>query len=221
MKSYLSLFFISIVFFSCIDEKIKKEDLIENNLDEEIISKSGAKIELSQRSINTNSISAKGGNSIEIKGIVEFLLPKKFNPMSRETIELKYPLTSRPSNVYSNEEGSVSIALNHTLTPMTNEGVSGYKTLFENQLSNMGAKLIKSNIFTKDGKEHASLKFISNAIDSKIYNSFLISHMDGHLAMVTFNCLEQDMKQWEETSDKIIESVEFLEVEESLLDLDK
>tara|TARA_R110000782_G_scaffold5853_3_gene20226 strand:+ start:26799 stop:27467 length:669 start_codon:yes stop_codon:yes gene_type:complete len=218
-SNYISILFIVIIFYSCSNENDKvsvslkgntKEDVTLSIKDKEDVNNvvESEKI-LSKRKINTNSIRVNSGNKIEIEGTIELLLPNRFETMPRETIKLKYPSAARPSSVYTNKEGTVNIALNHTITPMDNQGVDAYKIQFEGQLIQMGAKLIKSESIVKNGKNQVILEFISRAMDGSIYNLFVISHMDNHLVMVTFNCLDKEREEWSETAKKIIDSIKF------------
>ena len=47
------------------------------------------------------------------------LMPREFELMGEEMLKLKYPTERRPTLVYTNKEGTVNVALNHTQDRVT------------------------------------------------------------------------------------------------------
>src|SRR5687768_15074579 len=59
---------------------------------------------------------------------VKVLLPHDFLSMNKETLALKYPNAGhRPSEVYTNERGTINVALNHTLNKAKPENLDEVK----------------------------------------------------------------------------------------------
>lgn len=151
-------------------------------------------------------------NSIEMEyedfGGILLKIPKDFEIMAAEYVEMKYPLEDRPSLVYTNEDGSINIGYSVKETLLGNDEVEEttkqvadiYDDIFES---------LDFDIIKKDNYNIGMLKFISPAVDSKIYNHLMIMSIDGKVVMVSFNCMEEDMDEWKAVGDFILKSVVF------------
>ena len=112
---------------------------------------------------------------------VSILAPQDFLPMSAELIELKYPATSRPTKVLSDETGGVSLAFNHTNTPMrpdqVNEAFNAISSMFRNIFPT--AKWIREEVIEQNGTQFMVLELITPAVDTDIHNIIYGTSVDG------------------------------------------
>jgi hypothetical protein len=66
-------------------------------------------------SCNWLEFGCKFGYTITIlSNKIEVLIPESFDIMSEEMLKHKYPLETRPTLVYTNEDGTVNVAFNLT-----------------------------------------------------------------------------------------------------------
>ena len=162
--------------------------------------------------ITTYSWSQQVASSLKpttvLKGKAEMLIPSTFTMMNSETIARKYPVAGhRPSEVYSNFNGSINIALNHTNNAVKESDLTAIKEQMEAQFNRPGIDFKKSQMQTLNGKKFVILEFISPAADTKIYNLMAITSLEGRLAIITFNCTANYTNEWKPIGAKIIESV--------------
>ena len=68
---------------------------------------------------------------------VSMLLPESFVPMTAGMLERKYPNGNRPEMAYTNETGSVNIAINHTGTRLTSEQLPMLHRTMDRQFRSM------------------------------------------------------------------------------------
>ena len=69
------------------------------------------------------------------------------------------------------------------------------------------AKWKDSGVKEINGRKVGYLKFITPAIDTKIYNVMFFTDFDGKLLLSTFNCIEKSISEWEQTADEIMNSL--------------
>ncbi|WCN36599.1 hypothetical protein [Aneurinibacillus uraniidurans] len=140
---------------------------------------------------------------------VEILLPKKFTIMSDEMAKVKYPSGNRPTLIYTDESGSVNVALNHTQNPITNgqipEAKDQIKKLFTTMYPN--ATWYSDTVEQINNKNVGVLELLTPAADGKIYNLMFYTELEGKMLLVTFNCKEQQMEEWKPVAKQIMKSI--------------
>lgn len=144
-----------------------------------------------------------------LNGKVTLLLPLVFTQMDESTLLMKYPNTAnRPTEVYTNYNGSVNIAFNHTANPINEHDLDQVQTAIQQQLSRTnGIEMLQTEHLKVNDSEFVTIEFISNAIDTKIYNTMFITVLNGKLLLGTFNCTLNDLNEWKPISKKIIRSI--------------
>jgi hypothetical protein len=143
-----------------------------------------------------------------LSGKSNMLIPHSFTIMDEQTIVLKYPVaTHRPTEVYTNKEGTINIALNHTVNKATPKDLPEVKKVMEGQFNKAPFNFIKSELKEMNGSEFIVLEFVSPATDTKIYNLMAIASLEGRLVIITFNCTQDQRKEWEPIGKKIINSI--------------
>ena len=123
-------------------------------------------------------------------------------------LSLKYPMEGRqPTEVYTNESGSVNIALNHTDNPASQNQLPQFKQLLERQFYQPQIDFINSEIMAINGRDFIVMEFITPAADSKIYNLMFITSLENRLLLGTFNCIIKELPVWQAKGKEIINSV--------------
>ena len=136
------------------------------------------------------------------------MLPTSFSALSADLIELKYPNAGhRPAEVYSNVEGTINVALNHTQSKTKPSDLPAVRKAMEAQFNRAPFQFIKSDLRSINGSDFVVLEFVSQAVDTKIYNLMAMGSLEGRLVIITFNCTEPHRKQWEHIGKEIINSI--------------
>ncbi len=139
---------------------------------------------------------------------VSIMLPNSFSLMSEGVKAVKYPNTKQaPDVVYTNEKASVNIAFNLKNFPTTEEDLPEVKEVFEKQLATLKPESFVSEIKSINGHKYIIYEFISQAVDTKIYNLMFLSDVDGKLLMATFNCTVGLLEEWKPRAQEILMSV--------------
>ena len=163
---------------------------IENKL--EIISNKGNIIQTQYESF--------GGFSLKI--------PKDFKIMSDEMLKIKYPTENPPSLVYTNERGTINIALVMNDVSIKNTQIEEYIKLMESTYKEY-SKNTKINFWERNNHKIGELEFNTQASDTEIYNNIIAFSIDGKLRLVNFNCTKELSEEWKEISEFIIKSIKF------------
>jgi len=148
-----------------------------------------------------------------LSGKVSLKVPKMFSPMSKETLDIKYPATQRPTEVLSDSTSGVSIAFNHTKSRMQPDQIEeGYKSIskmFHNLYPS--AKWIRNETITQNGSKFMVLELVTPAIDTKIHNIMYGTSVDGRFLLVAFNTTEEQAEDWLPVGEKIMQSIKIKE----------
>ncbi len=143
-----------------------------------------------------------------LSGKAMMLIPKMFKLMDLRILASKYPITGhRPTEVYTNKEGTINIALNYTQNKAEEKDLPGLKKTMESQFNQPNIEFIQSSLQRINGQQYVQLEFVTPAADSRIYNLLQITSLEGGLAMFTFNCTENLRKDWEATGKEIMRSI--------------
>jgi len=150
---------------------------------------------------------------LEVKSLLddqlELKVPKAFEIMSEEMMDIKYPTNRRPTLVFTNESGSINVALNLTANPANQDLITPYKDNFIKtfQATYPTAKWKDSGVTEIHGKKVGFLKLITPAVDTKIYNLIFFTDLNDKLLLCTFNCTEKEIEEWKDTGDEILNSL--------------
>ncbi|MEM7782739.1 MAG: hypothetical protein AAF623_05240 [Planctomycetota bacterium] len=133
--------------------------------------------------------------------------------MSKEILEVKYPSSRRPTEVLSDPTSGVSIAFNHTKTPMMlsqiEEGHRSISKMFHRLYPS--AKWIRDETITQNGRKFMVLELVTPAIDTKIHNIMYGTSVDGRFLLVAFNVTTEQANEWLPVGKQIMKSIEVKE----------
>lgn len=144
-----------------------------------------------------------------LDGKVEILIPKEFQLMSADMLDLKYKGANRPKVVFTDEDATVNIAFSLLPYDANPTQIEGFKDAIKNSYKNAfpDATWEADGIKIINGKNVGYIKLLTNSLDQKVYNSLFITDCEGKLLIGTFNCTENLLAEWKDTSEIIIESV--------------
>jgi len=136
-------------------------------------------------------------------------LPSSFELMTEKMLEAKYPSNNRPTLVYTNKDGTINFAFNHTNNSIPADKLPEVLPVFVQQFNSSYPQIewIKKNVGKVNKKDFIKLEFITPAMDSKIYNIMYVTVLEGRLLMSSFNCLESQMKDWSKDAKKSLNSI--------------
>ncbi len=144
-----------------------------------------------------------------LNGKVSILAPKDFGPMPQELLELKYPASRRPTDVLTDKTGGVTLAFNHTNTPMKPSQVREARVPLSQMFHNMhpSAKWIRDEVIEQNGNVFIVLEVITPAIDTQIHNIIYCTSVDDRFMLVAFNSTVEQADEWIPHGKKIMNSL--------------
>lgn len=93
---------------------------------------------------------------------VEMLLPSGFKIMSEEMLMTKYPSGNRPTLVYTNDEGTVNLAVNHTKNHIALDQLEEAKGIFVGQFEQIypEAQWYRQEMIQINGRDFVVLELV-------------------------------------------------------------
>lgn len=136
-------------------------------------------------------------------------LPDNFGLMSKEMLTAKYPASNRPTLVYTNQNGTINFAFNHTFNDIPKGKLPEVLPVFVQQFNSIYPQIewFKKDVEMVNGRDFVVLEFITPATDSKIYNIMYVTVLEGRMLMCSFNCLESQKGEWETKAKESLNSV--------------
>jgi len=167
-----------------------------------VLSTSIISISIGQTSIKLRTISFSDGN-------VEIMIPEDFKIMSEEMLKLKYPSANRPTIVYTNDSGSINVALNLTTSSASQDLIPQFKEALQNTFKQVypSAKWKDNGINTINDKRVGYLELVTPAIDTEVYNLIFFTDVNSQLLLCTFNCTVQYLEEWQSIGHEIMNSL--------------
>ena len=140
---------------------------------------------------------------------VEILVPKNLANMSEEMWALKYQKRARPVLVLTDADGEVNLVADLTPQPAAENQMAAFKDFQMAQLKKSRPDLVflGDGVKTVNGKKVGYFKFLSQAIDQKVFNYYFFTVVDGKVLLFSFNCIEKLKAAWEKTAEEMVESL--------------
>ncbi len=154
-----------------------------------------------------------GGILLQPKTVIDekltLLIPQDFSLMDEETLSLKYPSERRPTLVYTNESGSINVAINHTKDRMPQSEIGAFHKQMDGMFRNLypSATWFKSGVIDINGREWLTLNLRTPAIDTEIRNIIVATSVEGHMLLVSFNVTKEQEDKWLEPAEAIVQSL--------------
>lgn len=140
---------------------------------------------------------------------VEILAPKEFSKMTDDIWAFKYQKRARPVLVLTDYYAEINLIADRTLQPADETQLSSFKDFQIAQLkkSRPDFKILDDGVKTINGKKIGYFKFLSQAIDQKVFNYYFFTVVNGKVLLFTFNCIQKVQAEWEKTADEIVSSL--------------
>lgn len=139
---------------------------------------------------------------------LEILIPKGFTEMDDAVIATKYPSSNRPNLVYTNENGTINIAINHTKNKISPKQMRQLHVQLDSSIrqAQPNAKWMFSGTQIHHGRTWAQLEFQSNAVDSKIHNMMMATSAQGRMLAISVNFTDEHAESWAIVGRNIVDS---------------
>lgn len=143
---------------------------------------------------------------------VKLRLPETFIVMPPEIASLKYPSERRPNLIYTNESASINIAFNHTQSPLHDTNMEAFKKSMVQVIKKTQplARWFEEGVRNVNGRNIGFCDFLAPALDVNIYNLLFFAELEGRALLCTFNCTEEEMKDWKPVAMGIMDSVKIV-----------
>lgn len=134
-----------------------------------------------------------------LDGKVSIRMPSDFTTLPPELAKLKYPSANRPSVIYSNATATINITFNHTEMPLEEAEVELFKEYMAENLPNSQSdgEWVGDGIEEINGQTVGYCEFIVPAEGANIYNMLFFLSLQGKALLCSFNCIEEDMEDWQ------------------------
>ncbi len=135
-------------------------------------------------------------------------IPATFTLMPQAIIDSKYPNKYKnPQIVYTNSESSVNVAFSQTDEQTEEYDLPEVKNYLTKQVQAGKFQGFVSRIEKINGHDYIVFEFISQAIDTRIYNLVFVTNLDHKLLTGTFNCTTELEKEWKPKAKEMLASL--------------
>lgn len=146
---------------------------------------------------------------VALNGRVTLLAPGNFTPLPENLRKSKYPSEWRPTEVLSNESGSVNLAFNHASgevpddVDVLREGLSEpfHKIYAE-------AEWLRDDVVEVNGRKFVRFEMITRSLDGHIHNILYMTPLDGRLLLISFNTTRDEAPRWLEIGRRMLQSIQ-------------
>jgi hypothetical protein len=141
---------------------------------------------------------------------IELLIPVNLEPISQRMMEAKYPnMSIKPDVILSDKNGEIGLTITFSKSKIEESQLALFKDFQINLIKSKHPEmqLSKSDVKIINSKHVGYFKFITDAIDQKIYNCYFFTELNNRVLLITFNCIEKESSKWDSTVDEIINSL--------------
>ncbi|GIO29005.1 MULTISPECIES: hypothetical protein [Paenibacillus] len=140
-------------------------------------------------------------------------MPKIWRLMTQQEAEIKYPSVYRPSIIYTNHEGTVNFAFNHTGEPIEEEGLAVYTETMARMLRSVQPirSWIDEGMMDTEGDGRAGYcEFITSALEGALYYYMMFKELEGSVLLVSFSCSSMDMRNWKPVIHAMMRTIQYV-----------
>lgn len=145
-----------------------------------------------------------------LDGLLNVDFPAGFSRMSEHRLRIKYPGPRRPTEVYSNANGSVSFAFNYTQNAIHPSQIHATHTamsaFFRRRFPD--AQWYRDSVNEQFGTTVFVMEMITPAVDTDIHNIMYGIPLGGRLLLVSFNATVSERNQWLDAGKRALESMQ-------------
>jgi hypothetical protein len=191
IRSYFFVFFV-LIFSSCSDQgKIKELAPPAND------------------SVNSKT-AVEHSKSEKLVGELYIEIPEDLKEIDEDKVKIKYPGANRPDYVYGTEDMGVNLCYSIKKVELK---LSDLESYLKSTGAAIASRVGQSNVAqiemdTVNSIPFAIIEFYSpTQTEGRIYNLMFTTSLNNRLTMISFNCLESRMKEWEEELPEIFSSI--------------
>lgn len=167
--------------------------------------------DLQQAELNLDGEKVVFARHYLLDGKVEIVMPTSFFLMSEEEAKLKYLSERRPPIIYTNESTSLNLTFNPTPYELDPDEMELFKDTMLSVLkrSQPAARWIEDGLMEVDGKTVGFCTYLTPALDCNLFLFQLFVELEGRVLIVTFNCTEEEMDDWQPLAYMMMESLKW------------
>lgn len=142
-------------------------------------------------------------------------MPKDFEELSAEEIELLYPLGNRPQIVFGNSYFDFTIGFNHTDHKMPDTMMVEFAKVVKTLLEKAGPKvrIFKEDAFEVNETQFSSLEFTSHTLTDVVYNMMFFTSLEEKVLIGFINFNSKNLKRHKAIAMEVIKSFCFMKGE--------
>lgn len=158
---------------------------------------------------NMKSEDTKSEN--KLLGDLYIEIPEGLEEAPEDKIKIKYPGAKRPDYVYGTEDMGVNLCYSLTKTPLKLSELNKYlETTSAGIIQQLGkASVSQSYMDTINAVPFAIIEFYSPTADEgRVYNLMFATSINDKMVLVSFNCLESLLPDWEQKVSEMFSSLQ-------------
>ena len=157
---------------------------IDNNIHDGYVIVQYQKLELEERALVDEKIT--------------MCLPKDFQLMKPELVDIKYPGEDQPEFVYTNEKTTVNMTFSLEKEHISNEAIESLRDALAEQMQQLypDSPIADQEIIEAGRKRVACFSFEVPLLDEPAYNVMFFMALTEGLLIGSFNCSVYDKKEW-------------------------
>ena len=142
-------------------------------------------------------------------GTVELMVPDDLKPMSDKIWQTKYPGNPKPPLALSDGKGEVNLIARPIAQALDESQLYDYTTGLRQGMekNNIHFHFLSNGTLGTKGHMMGYLKFISDAVDQKIFNYMWFAIKDGKVIQFSLNSPQSLQADWEPAAEIIARSV--------------
>lgn len=129
---------------------------------------------------------------------ITMCLPKDFQLMKPELVDIKYPGEDQPEFVYTNEKTTVNMTFSLEKEHISNEAIESLRDALAEQMQQLypDSPIADQEIIEAGRKRVACFSFEVPLLDEPAYNVMFFMALKEGLLIGSFNCSVYDKKEW-------------------------
>lgn len=145
-------------------------------------------------------------NLVRVAG-VELNLPAAMRFMTQQEIRGKY--SQVPQAAFTDSTITVNLIVNHAPNPVTRATLPAVLAQVSQQIRQATpiVEWLREEIIPVKGRPVGVLSFVSQAIDTQIYNMMFMTEVDGRLWIASYNCTIDKMERGQADANAMVRSL--------------
>ena len=144
------------------------------------------------------------------------MLPKSYVDLPPALAKLKYPAENRPAVIKTNDDTTVNFAFGYYKQDFSQAQVESAAKGLKAGLGRLtpGARFFDTQVLqTDDEIKFSCFDFLSNALDTELYQLFGFVPVQGKFLHVIFNAPSKMMRTWNPVAMQVLKSIRDIEQE--------